>query len=53
MSRAAIAVEHLRLASDSVSLEVAVLHAWDRPKDARHHLLCSTLQTPQLVVTWE
>jgi len=52
MSKDAMAEQHLGLAGDSVSLEVAVLHAGERPEDARHHLLRSTLHTPQLTVTW-
>ena len=51
MSKGAVAAEDLGLAGDSVSLEVAVLHAGEGPEDARHHLLCSTLHTPNLAVT--
>ena len=39
-----MASDYLRQASYAVSLEVTVLHTRERPKDARHHILCSTLQ---------
>ena len=36
--------EYLGVASDTVPLEITVLHARKRPEHMRHHVLCSALQ---------
>lgn len=40
----ALRCKYLGLASDTVPLEITILHTRERPEDVRHHILCSTLQ---------
>lgn len=35
--------EYLGLASDTVPLEITILHARESPEHMRHHILCSAL----------